>query len=224
MKRTGLAFPIATTSLTCAGIVLTLASRIATASSLVSVSYADNFPFGPFTPNETVSILATITNDSSTQPLFLCEGVCLGDSSTYSLGALENTPPGYNSYSFAFGDGGSTALGFLNGQIAGELLPGQSKNFVFGEFTPISPVAPGTYPFLIQMQIFAATTDRPIIDSSTFSGSWQVVPSTVPLPAAVWLLLSGVGGLAAVTRREPGSSARCSSGSPDDCATLKRTD
>jgi hypothetical protein len=44
------------------------------------------------------------------------------------------------------------------------LLPGQSKNFVFGQFTPISPVAVGSYPFYIQMQIFAATTDRPMID------------------------------------------------------------
>ena len=54
-------------------------------------------------------------------------------------------------------DGGSTALGFLNGQIAGQLLPGKSKDFIFGEYAPIPKADFGTYAFAVQLQIFAAT-------------------------------------------------------------------
>jgi hypothetical protein len=60
--------------------------------------------------------------------------------------------------------------------LTGALLPGQSKDFVFGEYVPTKAVqVGGVYGFLTQVQIFAATTERPMIWSSTFSGTWQVV-------------------------------------------------
>jgi hypothetical protein len=161
------------------------------ASVILSVTYEKSFPFGPFTPTETIEVVATATNTSADRSIFICEGVCIGDPFTYSLGASASIP---NGYSFHFGDGGDTASGFLNGQIAGELLPGQEKDFLLGEYLPISQAQLGTYGFHVQLQIFSATAERPMIDSSSFGGTWQVVddPTPVPEPTTFALALGGL--------------------------------
>jgi len=166
------------------------------------MSYADSFPFGPFSQNQTIQILGTVTNSSADKSISLCEGVCIGDSLIYSLGAWASLPNGYD---FHFGNGGETTLGFLNGQIAGVLDAGESKSFVFGEFLPSSGVELGTHNFLIQLQIFSADILRPMIGSSTFSGTFQVVeavaPSSVPEPETYTMLLAGLGMLGWMTKR-----------------------
>lgn len=146
------------------------------AQVLLGVSFADNFPFGPFLPNESIEIFATLTNVSADQTITICEGVCIGDSFTYSLGGLTGLPPGYT---FFFGDDPNEAV--FDGQVAGALLPGAERDFIFGVFTPIAPAAPGMYPFSTQLQIFAATAERPMLDTPTFSGNWEVVACS-PFP------------------------------------------
>ena len=169
------------------------------ASALLAVNFEKSFPFGPFTPNEPIRVIATAVNTSADQPIFLCEGFCVGDSFTYSLGIWDSIPVGYD---FQWGNGGDTTAGFLNGTIAGELLPGEAKDFMVGEYSPVSQVQPGTYDFLVQLQIFAATADLPMVDSSTFSGSWQVVdPTPVPEPTTYALVLAGLGTMALNSRR-----------------------
>jgi hypothetical protein len=126
------------------------------AEVLLGVSFSDNFPFGPFLPNESIEIFATVTNDSADQTITICEGVCIGDSFTYSLGGLASIPSGY---SFFFGNVPDEAV--FDGQVAGALLPGAERDFIFGVYTPIAPASPGMYAFSTQLQIFAATAERP---------------------------------------------------------------
>jgi len=144
---------------------------------LLSVNFDKSIPLGPFKKNDTVQIVGTATNTSGTQTIVLCEWICIGDALTYSLGAEASATSGYI---LRFGNGGPTALGFLNGQLAGPLLPGQSKDFIVGAYSPTAKAAVGTYAFAVQFQIFAATTERAMIGSSTFSGTWQVVKSNKP--------------------------------------------
>jgi hypothetical protein len=71
-------------------------------------------PFGPFSSSDTVIITGTATNDSLDQTISICEGGCVGDINTFSLGASAFTPTATTTYySFLFGDGGDTSLGFL---------------------------------------------------------------------------------------------------------------
>jgi hypothetical protein len=155
-----------------AGLILALS---ASAELLLSTSFSKNFPFGPFLPTESIEIIITLTNISPDQPLTICEGVCVGDAFTYSLGGLASIPPGY---SFYFGDEPEEDV--FDGQIEGTLLPGAESDFVFGIYTPIAPVDPGMYGFSAQLQIFAATDDRPMLASPTFSGNWEVACSQFP--------------------------------------------
>jgi hypothetical protein len=145
------------------------------AQVLFTTSFSENFPFGPFFPQESIEIIATLGN-SSAQTLTICEGPCIGDANTYSLGGLASIPDGYT---FFFGDDPVEAV--FDNQIAGPLLPGQEKDFIFGIYTPTAPATPGLYPFSAQLQIFAATADRPMLASPTFSGNWEVIPCS-PFP------------------------------------------
>jgi hypothetical protein len=149
-------------------------------------------PFGPFTPTEEIVVTGSIVNVSS-QDVTVCEGtgVCVGPSvaSTYELGGFASSP---NGYTFSFGDGSDPSAGFLDGKASGTYAPGQEKNFLFGEYTRDGGIAaPGTYSFGDQLQIFAATPDRPMVGSSSFGGTWQVVPE----PSTWAMMLLGFVGL-----------------------------
>lgn len=196
-------------------IVGALVATSANAALLLSVSYSKNFPFGPFLPNDSIEIVASVTNISPDQTITICEGVCIGDSYTYSFGGLASIP---NGYSFYFGNAPAEAV--FDGQIAGALLPGQEKDFIFGVYSPTAPASPGFYSFSAQLQIFGATLERPMLATSTFSGQWEVLdckfpgggatdgcfPGPGPFPAPepgtlTLVVLSVVGGLAALVRR-----------------------
>lgn len=170
--------------------LVTLGSMIfpANASLLISASIG-TLPFGPFTPTEPIVISGSIAN-VSTQDATICEGVCTGV--TYSLGGFASSPIGYT---FIFGDGADPGAGFLSGQANGLLSPGQEKDFVFGEYIPDGgDAALGGYNFFVQLQIFAATSDRPMVGSAAFGGTWQVEPAleSVPEPSSLALLSFGL--------------------------------
>jgi len=178
--------------------VLAVGALLATgtqAELLLSTSYSDNFPFGPFRPNEKIEILISLTNISPDKTITICEGPCIGDSLTYSLGGLASIPTGY---SFYFGDKKTEDV--FDGQIEGELLPGQEKGFIFGVYDPLGKVDPGFYRFRTQLQIFDATADRLMINSSTFSGRWEV--RSVPAPDSLSLLALSLAGLTVTSRRK----------------------
>lgn len=172
----------------------------AQAATLLSASFADNFPFGPFRPRERIEILISLTNTSTDQTLTLCEGVCIGDAFTYSLGALASIP---NGYSFSFGDRRFVNRLPFDGQIEGTLDPGATEDFIFGVYNPIGPAAPGSYSFMTQLQIFDATPERLMLDTSTLSGTWQVARlREVPEPSSFVLLALGLAALALTSRRK----------------------
>lgn len=167
----------------------------AQAELLLSTSFSGNFPFGPFKPNEKIEIVVSLTNVSPDKTITICEGPCIGDSLTYSLGGLASIPTGY---SFYFGD--KKAEDVFDGQIEGELLPGQEKDFIFGVYDPDGQVEPGWYSFRTQLQIFDATADRVMLTSPTFSGQWEV--KSVPEPGTLAVLSISLGGLAFTRRRK----------------------
>ena len=111
------------------------------AELLLSGTFSKNLPFGPFLPNEVIEVIASFTNISPDQTITICEGPCIGDSYTFSLGGFASVPLGY---SFYFGNVAEEAV--FDGQIAGVLLPGEERDFVFGVFSPIGPASPGLYP------------------------------------------------------------------------------
>lgn len=143
-------------------------------------------PFGPFFPDQTVIINATLTDISSSQSIAICGGICIGPA--FSLGGSASTPTATaDYYSFSFGNyfTGPTNLIIL--------APGQSDTFIFGEYVPIGGFAPlGTYGFSVQLQVFLATPDRPMIGASSFGGTWEVV---TPLPATLPLFATGLGAM-----------------------------
>jgi len=174
----------------------TLFATSAQAELILDTSFSKNFPFGPFRPSEKIEILISFTNTSLNQTATICEGPCIGDAFTYSLGGLASIPAGY---SFYFGDRKTEAV--FDGQIAGVLLPGEEKDFVFGFYDPIGTVDLGFYSFRTQLQIFDATADRLMLASPTLSGNWEV--RAVPEPAALSLVGSALVGLILTRRRKP---------------------
>lgn len=155
-----------------------------------------NGPIGPYAVDEQVTILATVYNISADQTIFICDGICIGDANTYSIGGLATSP---NGYSFVFGDGhepfGST--------LVGDLLPGQEKTFVYGVYTPNDNLLPGWYSFYNQLQIFDATPERNFLSGPNFGGRWEVVAkaTSVPEPSTFLLLGAGLAGLMFARKR-----------------------
>ena len=94
------------------------------AELLLSGTFSKNIPFGPFLPNEAIEVIASVTNISPDQTITICEGPCIGDSNTYSLGGFASV---FLGYSFYFGNLPEEAV--FDGQIAGALLPGEEKDF-----------------------------------------------------------------------------------------------
>ena len=183
-------------------LILFFAQNIQTtnASTLLSVSFGKYLPIGPFTLDQPFNIIGTATNTSPDQIISICEGACIGDVNTYSLGGLASIP--YD-YSFYFGNGSDTLLGFLNGQLSGQLLPGDQKDFIFGVYTPTPTTKIGSYNFGVQLQIFEATIDRPMIGGASLGGTFQVVePTTVPEPSMIWLIGAGIFGMIASRRQK----------------------
>jgi hypothetical protein len=176
--------------------LITLGAATLPARALLIEASIGMVPFGPFTPTEEIIVTGSIVNVSN-QDVTVCEGtgVCVGASvaSTYELGGFSSSP---NGYTFSFGDGSDPSAGFLDGKASGTYAPGQEKSFIFGEYTPDGGIAaPGTYGFGDQLQIFAATPDRPMVGSSSFSGTWQVVPANVvPEPSTWAMILLGFAG------------------------------
>ena len=157
-------------------LIVGMAILPARADLLISATIG-TLPFGPFTPREEIVVTGSIVNVSN-QDVIVCEGLgpCVGANvgAAYELGGFASSP---NGYTFSFGDGSDPRAGFLDGKASGTYAPGQEKSFVFGEYTPDGGIAaPGTYSFGDQLQIFAATPDRPMVGSTSFGGTWQVVP------------------------------------------------
>ena len=174
--------------------VAALSATSAQAELILDTSFSKNFPFGPFRPSEKIEILVSLTNTSLNQTATICEGPCIGDSFTYSLGGLAGVPAGY---SFYFGDKKTEAV--FDGQIAGVLSPGEEKDFVFGFYDPVGTVAPGVYNFSTQLQIFDATPNRLMLAAPTFSGQWEV--RAMPEPASVALVAPALLGIC-LSRRQ----------------------
>jgi len=139
--------------------------------SPLQASFTANLPFGPFGQDQAIVVRAMITNTSSTQTIFICSGVCVGDAGTYSLSSETSTPDGYTFYS---GDDPEANTDAFDGQLVGALAPGETKQFIYGVYTPISTVSPGTYPFNTEIRTFAATPERPLLRTDGFGGAWAV--------------------------------------------------
>jgi PEP-CTERM motif len=169
-------------------IALVAATFPARADLLIDASIG-TLPFGPFTPTEEIVVTGSIVNVSN-EDVTVCEGVVVCAGTAYELGGFASSPSGYT---FSFGDGSDPSAGFLDGKASGTYAPGQEKSFVFGEYIPDGGIAaPGTYSFDDQLQIFAAMPDRPMVGSSSFGGTWQIVSTNVPEPSSLALLGSGL--------------------------------
>jgi hypothetical protein len=153
-------------------LLATVFAPVAAAQSLLSGSFVG--AIGPFTTTQPVVIRATVTNISAVETISICPGICVGDVNTYSLGGFASVPIGYSSY---FGNDPTDEPGTdtYDNQIVGPLAPGQTKEFVFGVFTPGPSVTPGWYAFGTELQVFAATPERPMVLRPSLGGRWQVI-------------------------------------------------
>jgi hypothetical protein len=119
-------------------------------------------PFGPFSPTEIIKITGTETNTSPDQPIAVCEAACVGGANSFSFGGLASIPSATAAfYTFTFNNPATNE--FLLDSAAGILLPGQTRTFDFGELIPNGIVPDGSYAFSMQLQLFAATVDRPML-------------------------------------------------------------
>jgi hypothetical protein len=172
------------------GLVAPLLSAAASAAPILAADFSASFDggaFGPFGTTQAIYIRATLRNVSDVDSLTVCPGVCTGGPSTYSLGGIASVPTGY---SFVFGASESNTPDGFEGQTVGALAPGESRDFIFGIYTPTQPLAAGWYSFWVQLQIFDATPDRPMVGASSFSGRWEVLAPAAPVPVPGTLALA----------------------------------
>lgn len=189
----------------------------ALAASQLDISYNKNLSngvFGPFTPTQDIPVIATFRNTSLDQTITICEGACIGDNKTYSLGAQVWITQSIAPYGFVFGNGNDNSMGWLNNQIAGTLLPGQSKDVIVGIYKGNSLIMPGEYSYIFQVSIYDATPERARIDEANFIASGAVIPSppvtmpptSVPVMEGWWLLPGMLAGISIFARRRNANS------------------
>lgn len=153
----------------------------------LSADFAKNIasgPIGPFSPTDTIEIVATLRNSSPDETISICPGVCIGDANTFSLGGVAFSA---TNYSFFFGNDPDSLPDGFDGQTVGTIAPGGFLDFIFGVYSPTLLVTEGVYSFSTQIQIFAATEARPMVSRSSFGGTWSVV-NDVPEPESLALV------------------------------------
>jgi PEP-CTERM motif len=171
-----------------------LLASAAQAALLLLTDFGGNVSIGPFRPREPIRIVVSLTNISPDQTVTICEGPCIGDEFTYSLGGQAGVP---NGYSFFFGN--RRVEDVFDGQIEGTIRPGRTEEFIFGVYDPDGRAEPGLYVFRTQLQIFDATADRVMLAGPAFIGIWEV--RSVSEPATFALLALSLAGLAFIRRR-----------------------
>jgi len=180
-----------------AAAALLLIVKSSVASPVLLEASLGTLPFGPFSPTQIIKITGTETNTSTDQPIAVCEAVCVGGPNSFSFGGFASSPVPDGFYTFTFNDPATNEL-FLD-SAAGILLPGQTKTFDFGELIPIGTVPDGTYSFSTQLQLFAATVDRPMLGASNFGGTFEV--QSVPELSTWVMMILGFGGLGFIAHR-----------------------
>lgn len=168
--------------------ILLLAASFALPTS-VHASYVWSFTNSGLTygPTDTIFLNASITN-TGTESIYIDvnlgtfgQGITWG---TFPSGAF----PGPGDYVFWH-----TAYDTLE---YATILPGESRDFVFGRFTPVSSVASGTYATL--------SADISINGGPNVSelNGGHFVATVVPVPAAAWFFGSGLVMLFGLTRKK----------------------
>lgn len=144
-------------------------------------------------PTDTIAMEAVFVNLDTTDIVIPSTGV--GASLTYGT-FPSGAYPGAGDYEFNF-----TAFDCFApppGCLANATVkPGESKSFLFGTFTPVTSVAPGTYTTM-DAQISINTDSSYAWTSEEYGGHF--VATVVPLPGTAWLFISGIAGLFSMTR------------------------
>lgn len=137
-----------------------------------------------YSPTDTIFLEAQITNTGSEAIVIDLNIGSFGQGLTY--GSFPNDAfPGPGDYELFF-----TAYDEL---VDATLLPGESTDFLFGFFTPVTSVAPGVYETLgADLQINGW--------SEAEANGGRFVATVVPVPPAFWLFASGIVGLVSLSR------------------------
>ena len=129
-----------------------------------------------YSPNETIFLEATITNTGTSN---LTLGLPAGAGISYgTFPSIYSNPSLYYSFDFLY-----HSLFYL------ELLPGETVDFTFGKFTPSGNMAEGTYTTSWAYMMFNDGLNITEVNGGKFTAT------VVPLPAALWLFITGMIGL-----------------------------
>ena len=187
-----------------------------------SFSYAFTAPAGVVATTDTITLAASFVNNGTEILAFTADG--RGFTSGWPSDALFGANITHGTfdpaYDFFFGPThDATAQSFFN-QFAGmALLPGQSLNFVFGNYVPHSgSVSPGSYsiyrgdagifPLVFHdvynafLEVYSPASGQTLFAAPSDSGfSRDVVAVSVPEPKTYAMLFAGLGILGLITRR-----------------------
>ena len=101
------------------------------------------------------------------------------------------------------------------------LFPSGYTSFVLGFSATVAQVNPDSYLFSLPAGVFSGawsiTTGDPSKLGSLTRAYIYGMPAPVPLPAAAWLLLSGLAGVGVVARRRTRSEARLTASTEPRC-------